>query len=275
MDKTFRTRLKKAAVFLAALSALVFFSVRLAGVPGWSSRFKTLEPGLEFAEFELSLEAGDGDSLVRVVRIDPNLFTMKLYSALEPGEGGVSRTVREWAARKNLCVAINASMYQEDGVTSVSLLRKRGYVNNPRLTQNQSVLLFDPVEDGLPPVDIIDLEEEGLAKLEKYEGAVQSIRMLSGKREITWTQQDKKWPAALVGMDKKGRVLFIHTKSSHSMHDLVEILLDLPIGLKKLQYAEGGNEAQLLVDAGSLRGFYAPAGVGWAVPNVIGFERKQ
>jgi hypothetical protein len=275
LDKSFLANLKKAAVFLAAIFALVFFSVRLAGVPGWSSRFKTLEPGIEFAEFELPSGAGDGDRLVRVVRVDPAFFTLKLYSALEPGEGGISRTVRDWAARKNLCVAINASMYQEDGVTSVSLLRKRGYVNNPRLTLNQSVLLFDPVEEGLPPVEIVDLEEEGFAKLEKYEGAVQSIRMLSGRRENTWTQQDKKWPAALIGLDRKGRVLFIHTKSSHSMHDLVESLLDLPLGLGKLQYAEGGNEAQLLVDAGNLRGFYAPAGVGWAVPNVIGFERKK
>ena len=48
---------------------------------------------------------------------------------------------------------------------------------------------------------------------------------------------------AYIGVDGKGRVLFIHCRGYLRMHDLVNALIALPLDLKRLQYAEGGEPA--------------------------------
>ena len=70
------------------------------------------------------------------------------------------------------------------------------------------------------------------------------------------------------------------------MHDLVNILLELPIDLKSLQYAEGGPEAQLYINGGGQEteffGSYETDfrwdddnDYAWAVPNVVGIVRRS
>ncbi len=234
-----------------------------------------IEEGLSYAEFEAPRKADDGDSIIRVLRVDPARFSIQLYSALEPREGRRLRSVRDWAQEKGLAAAINASMFQEDGLTSVGYMKKAGFTVNGHLNKNQSLILFDPREgSGLSEVKMADLDEVGAPELEKYRGAVQSIRLLGKNGEALWREEDKRWPAALIGMDGKGRILLIHVKSSYSMKELTGFLLALPLDLKKLQYAEGGSEAQLFVNSGAFQGYFAPPSIQLEVPNVLGFRRK-
>ena len=67
--------------------------------------------------------------------------------------------------------------------------------------------------------------------------------------------------------------------------DFIDALLSLPIGLKQLQYAEGGPEAQLYVKAGGVErelvgsfetGFFDDSNLeAWPVPNVIGVRARR
>jgi hypothetical protein len=109
--------------------------------------------------------------------------------------------------------------------------------------------------------------------------------MVTCKRRNTWAQQEKKWSAAAVGLDSDGRILFIHVRSPYSMHDLVDMLLALPINLRQLMYGEGGPEAQLFVQSGGreieLVGSYETGfnenddnRAAWAVPNVLAVVRR-
>ena len=61
---------------------------------------------------------------------------------------GSRLTAKQWAERFGLVAAINASLYQTDHRTSVSLMKSRTHTNNPRLSQHNAVLLFDRLDDG-------------------------------------------------------------------------------------------------------------------------------
>ena len=83
-----------------------------------------------------------------------------------------------------------------------------------------------------------------------------------------------------VGLDATGHVLFIHTRSPYTMHDLIDALLAAPLDLVALQYAEGGPEATLSIEAGAKdvtfvgsyeTGFFESDDNtrAWPVPNVL------
>jgi hypothetical protein len=136
-------------------------------------------------------------------------------------------------------------------------------------------------------VQLIDRTCRDLGSVaDRYAGAVQGIRMISCKRANVWTQQDKQWSNAAVGVDEAGRLLFIHMRAPLSTHDFAESLLALPIGVRETMYVEGGPEAQLFVHAGGREfealgshgssGFAGLAGAfALPIPNVLGVRRIQ
>lgn len=246
---------------------------------GW----RELEPGLDLGTFAAPGGATRDDGLVRVVRIDPKRFTLRLLSASAPGEGS-PWTARQWARRHGLVAAINAGMYQADHRTSVSLMRTAGHVNNPRLTRDRAVLAFDPRDAALPPVQIIDRECQDFETLRGgYGTLVQGIRMVACDGRNVWAPQPRAFSTAAIGVDGAGRLLLLHGRSPWTTHDFIDILLALPIDLRSAMYAEGGREAQLYVAAGDieLELVGLPEGHGdgpvpaaRAVPNVIGVARR-
>ena len=214
---------------------------------GWQK----LAEGLELGAFRSPQAAEIGDSLIRVLRIDPDRFNFKLLNA-SVSENGRSLTTKEWCRQNGLVAAINASMFQEDFKTSVSLMRTRTHVNNPRLRKkDMSILAFDRLGTGVPGVKIIDRQcEDFKIWKNKYGTLVQSIRMISCTGKNVWRQQPQKWSTAAIGIDHQNRVLFIHVGSLYSTHDLINILKILPLNISRAMYAEGGPQAQLYINIG-------------------------
>jgi hypothetical protein len=245
-----------------------------------------LEPGLALGAFRPSLHSPQaGDGWIRVLRVDPRRFELRLLNASAPDQGR-PLSAREWCDRNGLVAAINASMYQEDLRTSVSLMRAPEHVNNAHRTKDKAILAFGPHEPGLPPVKIIDSECERFEDWEgRYGTLVQSIRMLSCRGENVWTPQTRSWSTAAIGTDDRGRVLFVHVRSRYRVHELINQLTALPLGLTRLMYGEGGPEAQLFVRSrsrdyefvGSFEAAYDDEhdnARAWPVPNVVGVIRR-
>ena len=270
--------------------ALLIVLVASVGVaPGLEARppavWEELEPGLEFGVFEAPQRSEVGDSMVRALRIDPARFELRLMSASTPGQARIL-TARRWCERNDLVAAINASMYQADYRSSVSLMRTRDHVNNPRVSGDNTILAFDRLDNTVPEAQIIDRTCQDLQALRPHYGSlVQSIRMISCDGRNVWKQQDKKWSTAAIGVDGEGRVLFLHVRSQYSTHDLINILLALPLDLKRAMYVEGGPEAQLYVHSGDreeehvgiLTAGLVESGrikLALPVPNVVGIARK-
>jgi phosphodiester glycosidase len=242
--------------------------------PSWQS----LSPGLELGRF--------GDPPVVVVRVDPARYEFRLLSAKTLGQK-TAPTAAEWVERHAVTGAINASMFQGDHLTSVGYMRDGKRVNNPSWSKDKAVFVSQPLAPGLPPVRILDRSCEDAAGIaRKYRVAVQNIRMIDCKRRNVWAQQPRKWSTACVGVDAQGRVLLIHVRAPYTTHDLVDLLLRLPLGLERLMYVEGGPEASLYVKVGGQvvvsemgsfeTGFFETDAnrAFWPLPNVIAFAAK-
>lgn len=253
-----------------------------AADPTW----RELQPGLSWAEFRVPQAPAGENSPVVVVRAEPAQFQLRLLNASAEPEGR-SRTPRQWADNYQLVAVINAAMYQADHRRSVSLMRTLQHVNNPRLSADQAVLMFDPLDSSLPQVQIVDRELQPFELLrQQYASQVQAIRMLSLDGRNVWEQKlHNRWSVAAIGIDRAGNILFMHSRAHVSVHDLITALQRLPIELKNAMYTEGGAEAQLFVRAGGkeleLSGVIeagVPDGLAsgpWPIPNVLGLVRRS
>ena len=248
---------------------------------GWQQ----LDKGLELGIFPAPQEAAGGDSLVRVLRIDPEYFQLRLLNASRV-ENGVPLTPKQWCRQNGLTAAINPSMYQTDYKTSVSLMRTKAHTNNPRLSKDMTILAFDRQNTDIPQVKLIDRQcEDFQIWRKKYGTLIQSIRMISCTGKNVWKPQARRWSTSTIGIDKQNRVLFIHVRALYSTHDLIDILQKLPLQISRAMYTEGGPQAQLYLNSGNieleLTGSYETnadkaneGSISWPLPNVLGILKK-
>ena len=248
--------------------------------------WQRLSEGLELGIFFSPLRSEVGDSTIRVLRIDPQRYEFKLFNTTSSDQGR-TLTAKEWCQRNDLVAAINASMYQTDHKTSVSLMLTDTHTNNPRLSKDMTILAFDRQSHDVPLVKIIDRQCEDFQTWKnKYGTLVQSIRMISCKGKNVWTQQPKKWSTAAIAIDNKGKILFIHARSPYSTHDFINILQMLALDISRAMYAEGGPEAQMYIKAGghefefigSFDSNFNNSNENvftWPIPNVVGIRLRK
>jgi uncharacterized protein YigE (DUF2233 family) len=248
--------MKLAAIILILFLPLGFYPI-VAGadqqqarenIPQTNHGWRKLSRGLHLGIFSAPLISNNGDSKVRVLRIDPRHYRLRLLNA-SASKNGQPLSAKQWCRREGLVAAINASMYQEDYRSSVSLMRTKAHVNNPRLSKDMAILAFDRKQTDVPLVKMIDRQCDNFKIWQKkYSTLVQSIRMISCKGANVWTQQPQKWSTAAIGIDDRDRILFIHVGSPYSTHDVIDFLKKLPLNIARAMYVEGGPQAQLYIN---------------------------
>ena len=253
--------------------------------PGQDLGWQQLAKGLELGAFLAPQPAAVGDSLVRVLRIDPKYYRFRLLNA-SAVENGVPLTPKQWCRQNGLIAAINPSMFQTDYKTSVSRMRTKTHTNNPRLSKDMTILAFNRQSSDVPRAKIIDRQcEDFQFWKQKYGTLVQSIRMISCTGENVWKQQQRRWSTAAIGIDGQDNILFIHVRSWYSTHDLINILKKLPLNISRAMYTEGGPQAQLYVNVGKkefeFAGSYETSSnqsndraISWPLPNVVGISKR-
>jgi hypothetical protein len=239
--------------------------------------WKRIDDGLSLGEFN--------SQTITLIRINPKYYSFRLLCASENKK--LRMTAKQWCQRHNLISAINAGMFQEDGMTNVGYMKNFNHMNNPRLnTRYKAVLAFNPVDATVPEVQVIDMncqDFEGLR--DKYQTLIQGIRMISSRQENVWQKQNKLWSITAFGMDKSGNGLFIFAEPAYSVHDFINILLFLPISLCNAMYLEGGPEATLYFSGNGIEfekiGTYDTRlkendflKTARPIPNLIGIVRK-
>ena len=235
-------------ILLCFVTLAISPGARMANEP---SAWRNLEKGLDLGIFQAPKKSGFGDSLIHILRADTASFGLRLLNALSKDQGK-RWSVKDWANRNGLVAAINASMYQKDMMSSVSYMKIRKHTNNTWVSKDKTILAFDPDDKSLLPVRIIDRDCEDFDTLRKQYGTlVQSIRMVSCHGKNMWKQQKKMSSIAAIGLDHQDRILFIHVRSPYTTHDFINMLLELPVGLKQAMYVEGGADAQLYINTGN------------------------
>jgi len=267
------------------LSILIIPLVLSDVVKAQDSLWRMIDEGLFIGEFDAPQRSEIGDSKVTIVKIDPKHYSFKLLCASE--HSNIGRTAKEWGKKYHLISAVNAGMFQADGITNVGYMKNFNHVNNPKLNNHNAVLAFNPNDPTVPDIQIIDRRCQDFGELRhKYRTLVQNIRMISCQQKNVWSKQDKMWSMVILGIDKRGKVLFMFTRSSYSVHDFIHILLSLPISIYNAMYLEGGPEATLYFSANDIEferfGSYETGfneddnnDRAWRIPNVIGIVKKK
>ena len=275
----------KRIIVSVAIFAISFWISFPSSILPKDDLWERVDEGLFVREFDSPQKSKINDSKITIVRIDPKLYSFKLLCASEHSR--LKITAKKWCQKHNLISAVNAGMYQKDGITNVGYMKNFNHINNPRLNNTyKAVLAFNPVESTIPEIQIIDLKCQDFRNLQsKYQTLIQSIRMISCQQENVWTKQDKSYGMAVFGIDKSGNALLIFTESPYSGYDLINILLSLPISIYNAMYLEGGPEANLYFSVNEFQferiGRYAADNesdtltVARPIPNVIGIVKKS
>lgn len=268
-------------------SAWVLILIFLSGnaIFGQAVDWERLDIGLHLANISSPKKSDLGDSKITVLKINPQHYDFKLLCASE--YGGKSRTVSKWAQDHQLLAAINAGMFQEDMLSSVGYMRNFDHLNNSHITKHNTFFAFNPVDTSSNAVQIIDRTCQDIDSMRtRYHSIFQNIRMISCEGENVWTQQNNRWSMSILAMDDADNVLFIFTRSPYSVHDFINILLELPLAITTAMYMEGGTKATLYISAEDVQmakiGAFdnsivdtTPSSAGWAIPNVLGIVKKR
>ncbi len=272
----------KSIIFITLPALLISFSP-VAAASTWVS----LDAGLEYGQFKVEVYSVTGDSVIHILRVDPQKWDLAMLISSEVS-GGKNYSMKDWCERYQLTAGINVGMYDVDMKKHIGYLKNNQYINNPHdHPQYHSVAAFNPKQADVPKFRIFDTDKGGMEKIiEDYHCVVENLRLIDRERKNRWSEQPKKWSEAALGEDKLGNALFIFCKSPYSMYELNNILLNLPIDLVCAQHLEGGPEAQLFIQAGDFEldlagsfetGFFESGGnvFRYAVPNVIGIRKKK
>ena len=254
-------------------------------LPLWGD-WQKIDEGLEYGNFALAMQSSHGNSMIDIIRIDPEEYDFELLLASE--NNGKKRKLDKWINDFNYIGGINAGMFQADRLTSTGYLKNYDHENNPHHHSSYNMyFVCNPKQPGLPEAQVVDRKEERADELiTQYNSVLQSIRMVASGGKNIWSPQQKKWSEAALGEDNKGRILFIFSSSPYTMHDLINLLLELPLDLDKLMHLEGGPEASIFVlykdfslqRSGSYKSEFweqyneMPF---WSIPNVIGLKKSN
>jgi len=220
--------------------------------PGQEIAWTPLEPGMEAALLGYEKKKGGEFPLrirIRALRFDPDRYDFRLFSAR--WEGGPAPTLREWAARKSLVAATNASMYLKDGLTSTGYMRGGEKLNNGRVVARYgSFFVSGPRDPALPRAAVLDRSvDDWQALLPLYDHVVQNFRLMGPGGEQLWPENGPRHAVAAIAEDMNGRILFLFCREPVSVHDFVETLrAHGGLNLNSAMYAEGGSEASLLLN---------------------------
>jgi uncharacterized protein YigE (DUF2233 family) len=277
--------MRTVASLLGTSAILIWLAVLPPDVVSKGDPWSKVETGLFFGQFDPPNETLVKDSKIIILKINPRYYSFKLLCASELGK--IRLTPKEWCKKHNLIAAINAGMYQKDGLTNVGYMKNYSHLNNPRLNSTyKAVLAFNRVDVGVPEIQIIDLKCQDFETLRsKYQTFIQGIRMIGCNQENVWSKQDRRWSLAVLGLDRDGSVLFILSEAPYSGHDFNNVLLSLPISIFNATYLEGGPEASLYFSATGMElekvGIYGVGPDGsivrsgaYPIPNVIGITKK-
>ncbi len=270
-------------------AALTWILVTVAVRPATPAapRWRTLQPGVQYARIPLPARSPVGDNHLDVVRVDARRARLRV--GLARRHGGRKLTARRWLHRRGLSVAINLGMFARDHRTHVGYTRVGRRLHNRRWRADYlSAVAFGPRRRGLPPAVMVDLDTPGAKRrLRLYRVVIQNLRLIKAEHHRgvnVWRPKTRKWSEAALAQDRQGRLLFLFCRSPYPLDRWNALLLRLPLGIVRAQHLEGGPEASLSISvpglhlhrAGSYEtGFHENDRnrAQWPLPNVLGVVR--
>lgn len=237
-----------------------------------------LGPGLVAEQWTIdATPAGRSPPCIDVVRADPTRYRLRVLS-------GAGRDARGWRDEHDLVAVTNAGMFHADGAP-VGLIVADGAARGRDNQKMSGFIAWDPRSSD-PEVIVAGKPCDGfdLAGLrQRYRSMVQSYRLLDCDGTAIRWQDPKQYSAAAIGVDRAGRIVFLHARAAVTMTELAAAVAahDLTGAL----FLEGGPEASLVVRGANASlervGSYETGFLEddsntefWKLPNVIGLAAR-
>lgn len=242
---------------------------------------------VERIRLPLAPEVDAGDQTLTLVRVDPRRYRLAVLTSVREGDGR-PRPLDEWVRDHRLSGGINAGMFLANRRPVGTLIDRGQVISDRNPARFDGVIGWDPIGRRGP---LVGAGGRGcptnLAGMRgRYRSLVQGFRMMIDcrGRALDWPTR-RRYSAAALGADDRGRAVFLHTRTPYRMGDLNRMIADLDLGIRGLVYMEGGPEASLVVRDGEHEvteigswedGFNENDGNRqlWDIPSVIGFTRR-
>lgn len=236
---------------IAALVAIAF-GVWVVAQDGTRVRWRTVEPGLEFATMRGDPYCRRGSAQVAVLRMDPARVRIAVrHYSREPERQPLD--VLGWRKRARALAVFNAGQYYPDW-SYMGLLVSGGTPVSRRVHPAfKAALVADPVR-GRPAARVLDLEDEPLDPASPGWGEVaQSFMLFDREGNLRVRASDRVANRTAVAEGRDGHLYAFTTEGGYTLRDFATWLRGSRLGLTHAMSMDGGAEAQLCVAGGGFR----------------------
>jgi hypothetical protein len=267
---------------IAAIFLILSFSEAAASEP--EIQIIDSSTGLTMYKYGITSPSDSSKNDLYVLKIDPDQYEFRFLAAIDIDS--VSRTASRWCSEFGYELCFNAGMYAADNLTPLGYSKNNGRILNPRINYHKAVLAFNPADDSLAPLRVINRGCEELDSFEnKYNSMVQSVRMLGCAGGNVWNQSDEKHSILAMATDNSGMVFLLFSQAPISGYDFINNIKALKLGIQQMIYLEGGVPASLYIKTNNysfdISGVAVElwplriSGSGFAkLPNVIAVRKK-
>lgn len=234
----------------ALVAVLVAVLVLLRGAPG--VRWKALRPGLEFATLNGSPYCRSGSSEIAMLRVDPARVQVRAHH-YGTTHGRHPMDVIAWQRVIGADAVFNAGQFLPDWSYLGALVCSGKVVSRRVHPTFKAALVAGPLEGG-PAARVLDLESEPLVTdPPRWREVVQSFMLFDRTGKLRVRHTDKVANRTAVGEDKRGHLVVFITEGGYTLDDFARLIQRSPLEISHAMSMDGGNEAQMCVDAGGFR----------------------
>lgn len=222
------------------LTLLVFCSVFLPG-KSWALQYRSLDKGLDYSTLQ-----PEGSAKLHLLKVDLKRYRIRVLDARDWKNSALP--VKSFAEKSGALAAINANFFDSKD-QALGLVLQEGKLKNPpkRISWWASLL----IKGDRASIQKIFEKDSVLS----FDNGIQAGPRLvvAGK---TPKLKEEYSPKSAVGIDPKGRLVFVVSEGSIEINQLAKLLAqkekDGGVGLQNALNLDGGSSTQFFAKAGDL-----------------------
>jgi len=237
--------------------------------PQWMA----LADGISFSTVRANRYCRKGEPDIAIVRVEPAAVKVQaLHFRANRAEGPM--TAPQWQRFTGSMVLFNGSQYYPDMRPMGWFVQDGKNLGTTLIEGWKGLLVAHPREEGLPPVAVIDMDDQSYSLQSlPYTVAVQSLMLFDARGRLRTRRSDWVANRTVVAEDRKGKILVICTEGGYTLWEMALLLQEGSMDIHHAMVMDGGFETQMAVRTeGFSYTIYGQWSVGnagdWSLPGI-------